>query len=59
VEGSMVSALTVLGVPLDLALAATVIERGISFVLSTMVGGAVFSYLGVRMAAKPEVQNGA
>jgi uncharacterized membrane protein YbhN (UPF0104 family) len=48
-----------LGVPLDLALAATVIERGISFVLSTMVGGAVFSYLGVRMAAKPEVQNGA
>jgi len=58
VEGSLVSALTVLAVPLNLALAATVIERGISFVLSTMVGGAVFSYMGVRMAAKPEMQQG-
>jgi uncharacterized protein (TIRG00374 family) len=54
VEGSLISVLTALGVPLDLALAATVIERGISFVLSTMVGGVVFSYLGIRMAAKPE-----
>ena len=45
-----------LGVPLNLAMAATVIVRGISFVLSTMVGAGVFSYLGVKMAAKPEVQ---
>jgi uncharacterized protein (TIRG00374 family) len=59
VEGSLISVLAFLGVPLNLALAATVIERGISFVLSTMVGGGVFSYLGVRMAAKPEVQSGA
>jgi glycosyltransferase 2 family protein len=59
VEGSLVSVFTALGVPLDLALAATVLERGISFVLATIVGGAVFSYLGVRMAAKREVPNGA
>jgi uncharacterized protein (TIRG00374 family) len=59
VEGSLISIFTAFGVPLNLALAATVIERGISFVLSTIVGGGVFSYLGVRMAAKPEVQSGA
>jgi len=59
VEGSLISVLALLGVPLDLAMAATVIERGISFVLSTIVGAGVFSYLGVRMAAKPEVQRGA
>jgi uncharacterized protein (TIRG00374 family) len=59
VEGSLISVFTALGVPLNLALAATVIERGISFVLSTIVGAGVFSYLGVRMAAKPEIQSGA
>jgi uncharacterized protein (TIRG00374 family) len=59
VEGSLISVLALFGVPLNLAIAATVIERGISFVLSTIVGGGVFSYLGVRMAAKPEVQSGA
>jgi uncharacterized protein (TIRG00374 family) len=59
VEGSLISVLAFLGVPLDLAMAATVIERGISFVLSTIVGAVVFSYLGVRMAAKPEVESGA
>jgi len=58
VEGSLISVLTAFGVPLNLALAVTVIERGISFVLSTMVGGIVFSYLGVRMAAKPEIVTG-
>ena len=59
IEGSLISVLALFGVPLNLAIAATVIERGISFVLSTIVGGGVFSYLGVRMAAKPEVQTGA
>jgi uncharacterized protein (TIRG00374 family) len=53
VEGSLISIFAFFGVPLNLAMAATLIERGISFVLSTMVGGGVFSYLGVKMAAKP------
>ena len=56
IEGSLISVLALLGVPLNLAMAATVIERGISFVLSTIVGAVVFSYLGVKIAAKPEVQ---
>jgi uncharacterized protein (TIRG00374 family) len=59
VEGSLISVLALFGVPLNLAMAATAIERGISFVLSTMVGAGVFSYLGVKMAAKSEVQSGA
>jgi uncharacterized protein (TIRG00374 family) len=57
VEGSMISILALLGIPLDVAMAATLIERGITFILSTIVGGAVFSYLGVKMAAKSEVQD--
>jgi uncharacterized protein (TIRG00374 family) len=57
VEGSLMSIFALFGVPLNLAMAATVIERGITFVLSTIVGAGVFSYLGVKMAAKPEIQN--
>jgi len=57
VEGSLISVLALLGVPLPLAMAATVIERGISFALNTIVGAGVFSYLGVKIAAKPEVQS--
>jgi len=57
VEGSLISILALLGIPLDVAMAATLIERGITFVLSTIVGGGVFSYLGVKMAAKSKVQD--
>jgi uncharacterized protein (TIRG00374 family) len=57
VEGSLISVLALLGIPLDVAMAATLIERGITFALSTIVGAGVFSYLGVKMAAKSEAQD--
>ena len=57
IEGSLVSLFALFDVPLNLAMAGTAIERGITFVLSTIVGAGVFSYLGVRIAMRPEVQN--
>ena len=55
VEGSLISILVLFGVPPNVAMAATVIDRGIMFVMASIVGAGVFSYLGVRMAAKSEV----
>jgi uncharacterized protein (TIRG00374 family) len=56
IEGSFVSVFASFSVPLNLGMAATLIERGISFVLISMVGAGAFSYLGVKMATKPAVQ---
>jgi len=56
VEGSFVSVFALFGVPLNIGMAATLIERGITFVLSTIVGAVVFSGLGIKMAAKPGIQ---
>jgi glycosyltransferase 2 family protein len=57
VEGSLISILVLFGVPPNVAMATTVIDRAITFALSTIVGAGVFSYLGVKMAAKSGVQN--
>ena len=57
VEGSLISILVLFGVPPNVAMAATVIDRGIMFVMASIVGAGVFSYLGVKMAAKPQVRD--
>ncbi len=48
VDFTYVSIFTVFGVPLPIALSVVLIERLISFVLGTLVGGVVASYLGVK-----------
>jgi len=48
VEATMISVFTFFGVPLLTALLATLLERAISLVLSTVVGAGVLSYLGLR-----------
>ena len=50
VEGSLVALFAAHGVPIEIAVAVTMIERGISFVLSSIVGGVFFSYLGIKSA---------
>jgi len=50
VEGSLVALFAARGVPLDVAVAVTIVERGISFVLSSIIGGVIFSYLGIKSA---------
>ena len=57
VEGSLISILVLFGVPPNVAMAATVIDRGIMFVMASIVGAGVFSYLGVKMAAKSQVRD--
>lgn len=52
VEGSLISVLVLFGVPLEVATAATLIERGITFVLSSIIGAGAFFYLGVKMSGR-------
>jgi hypothetical protein len=52
VEGSLISVFVLFGVSLDIATAATLIERGISFALSSIVGAGAFFYLGVKISDK-------
>jgi hypothetical protein len=54
VEGSLISIFAIFGVSLDIATAATLIERGISFALSSLAGAVLFVCLGLRMAVKTE-----
>lgn len=58
VEGSLISVLVLFGVSLEIATAAALIERGISFVLSSIVGAGAFFYLGVKMSEnkKPSLE---
>jgi uncharacterized protein (TIRG00374 family) len=48
VEATMSAVFLWCGLPLPLAVSATLIERGISYVLSTLAGALAASYLGLR-----------
>lgn len=49
VEGTMVGVFVACGVPAAIAVSATLVERGISYLLSTLVGAGMASYLGVKI----------
>jgi len=49
VEASMVGVFRACGIPLEIAVSATLVERAISYVLSTIVGAAAVSYLGIKV----------
>jgi uncharacterized protein (TIRG00374 family) len=49
VEASMVGVFVACGIPLTIAVSATLVERSISYFLSTIVGAAATSYLGIKM----------
>jgi len=49
VEASMVGVFVACGIPLTIAVSATLVERSISYLLSTIVGAAATSYLGIKM----------
>jgi uncharacterized protein (TIRG00374 family) len=53
VEATMTAVLLWCGLPLPLAISATLIERGISYVLSTLAGALAASYLGLRSWGGP------
>ena len=53
VEASMVGVFVACGIPLiPIAISATLLERAISYVLSTIVGAAAVSYLGIKVWKK-------
>jgi len=52
VEASMAGVFMACGIPRIIAASATLIERAISYVLSTIVGAAAVSYLGVKIWKK-------
>jgi uncharacterized protein (TIRG00374 family) len=49
VEASMVGVFVACGIPLPIAVSATLVERSISYLLSTIVGAGATSYLGIKM----------
>jgi uncharacterized protein (TIRG00374 family) len=49
VEASMVGVFVASGIPLTIAVSATLVERSISYLLSTIVGAGATSYLGIKM----------
>lgn len=49
VEASMVGVFYACGIPLPIAVSATLVERSISYLLSTIVGAGATSYLGIKM----------
>jgi uncharacterized protein (TIRG00374 family) len=52
VEASMTGVFLMCGAPLTIAISATLIERAISYVLSTIVGAVALSYLGIKIWKK-------
>jgi len=48
VDATITSVFLVFGAPLDIAISATLIERAITLVFSTLVGGVAISHLGVK-----------
>ena len=52
VEASIAGVFVACGIPLTIAISATILERAISYVLSTIVGAAAVSYLGIKVLKK-------
>ena len=53
VDATITSVFLFFGVPLEIAISATLIERAISLVFGTAVGTCALSYLGIRAWIRP------